>query len=68
MSLVNRTQISLYEEAQAGLNPLVKQTAQVGVSLVGMVADRGQSASFDSRVKCSWGNCVCCLERREATD
>jgi hypothetical protein len=37
MSLVNRTQISLYEEAQAGLNSLVKQTAQVGVSFVGML-------------------------------
>jgi Mg2+/citrate symporter len=37
MSLVNRTQISLYEEAQAGLNSLVKQTAQVGVGLLGML-------------------------------
>lgn len=37
MSLVNRTQISLYEEAQAGLSSLVKQMAQVGVSFVGML-------------------------------
>ena len=37
MTLVNRKQISLYEEAQAGLNSLVKQTAQVGVGLLGML-------------------------------
>ena len=37
MTLVNRKQISLYEEAEAGLNSLVKQTAQVGVGLLGML-------------------------------
>lgn len=37
MTLVNRKQISLYKEAEAGLNSLVKQTAQVGVGLLGML-------------------------------
>jgi len=37
MTLVNRKQISLYEEAEAGLNSLVKQTAQVGAGLLGML-------------------------------
>ncbi len=37
MTLVNRKQISLYEEAEAGLNSLVKQTVQVGVGLLGML-------------------------------
>jgi hypothetical protein len=37
MTLVNRKQISLYEEAEAGLNSLVRQTAQVGVGLFGML-------------------------------
>ncbi len=37
MTLVNRKQISLYDEAGSGLNSLVKQTAQVGVGLVGML-------------------------------
>jgi uncharacterized protein YjbI with pentapeptide repeats len=37
MTLVNRQQISLYEEAKAGLNSLVKQTAQVGAGLLGML-------------------------------
>lgn len=37
MTLVNRREISLYEEAEAGLNSLVKQTAQVGVGLLGML-------------------------------
>ncbi|WP_293341326.1 hypothetical protein [Microcoleus sp. CAWBG58] len=37
MTLVNRKQISLYDEAEAGLNSLVKQTAQVGVGLLGML-------------------------------
>jgi uncharacterized protein YjbI with pentapeptide repeats len=37
MTLVNRKQISLYEEAEAGLTSLVKQTAQVGVGLLGML-------------------------------
>jgi len=37
MTLVNRKQISLYEEAEAGLNSLVNQTAQVGVGLLGML-------------------------------
>jgi hypothetical protein len=37
MTLVNRKQISLYDEAKAGLNSLVKQTAQVGVGLLGML-------------------------------
>jgi len=37
MTLINRKQISLYEEAEAGLNSLVKQTAQVGVGLLGML-------------------------------
>ncbi|MCY7385158.1 MAG: hypothetical protein LH628_21785 [Microcoleus sp. CAN_BIN18] len=37
MTLVNRKQISLYEEAESGLNSLVKQTAQVGVGLLGML-------------------------------
>ena len=37
MTLVNRKQISLYDEAEAGLNSLVRQTAQVGVGLLGML-------------------------------
>jgi hypothetical protein len=37
MTLVNRKQISLYEEAEAGLKSLVKQTAHVGVGLLGML-------------------------------
>ena len=37
MTLVNRKQISLYEEAEAGLTSLVKQTAQVGAGLLGML-------------------------------
>jgi hypothetical protein len=37
MTSFNRKQISLYEEAEAGLNSLVKQTAQVGVGLLGML-------------------------------
>ena len=37
MTLVNRKQISLYKEAEAGLNSLVKQTAQVGAGLLGML-------------------------------
>lgn len=37
MTLVNRKQISLYQEAEAGLNSLVKQTAQVGVGLLGIL-------------------------------
>jgi Pentapeptide repeats (8 copies) len=37
MTLVNRKQISLYAEAEAGLTSLVKQTAQVGVGLLGML-------------------------------
>lgn len=37
MTLVNRKQISLYDEAEAGLKSLVKQTAQVGVGLLGML-------------------------------
>ena len=37
MTLVNRKQISLYEEAEAGLTSLVKQTAQVGVGLLGIL-------------------------------
>ncbi len=37
MTLVNRKQISLYEEAEAGLKSLVKQTAQVGAGLLGML-------------------------------
>ncbi|MCU0546334.1 MAG: hypothetical protein MUE44_29905 [Oscillatoriaceae cyanobacterium Prado104] len=37
MTSVNRKQISLYEEARSGLNSLVKQTAQVGVGLLGML-------------------------------
>jgi uncharacterized protein YjbI with pentapeptide repeats len=37
MTLVNRKQISLYDEAEAGLSSLVKQTAQVGVGLLGML-------------------------------
>jgi uncharacterized protein YjbI with pentapeptide repeats len=37
MTLVNRKQISLYEEAEAGLNSLVKQTAQVGAGLFMML-------------------------------
>lgn len=37
MTLVNRKQISLYDEAEAGLNSLVKQTAQVGAGLLGML-------------------------------
>jgi|GEM_PF-1780788 len=37
MTLVNRKQISLYEEAESGLNSLVKQTAQVGAGLLGML-------------------------------
>lgn len=37
MTLVNRKQISLYEEAEAGLNSLFKQTAQVGAGLLGML-------------------------------
>jgi uncharacterized protein YjbI with pentapeptide repeats len=37
MPLVNRKQISLYEEAEAGLNSLVKQTAQVGAGLLVML-------------------------------
>lgn len=37
MTSFNRKQISLYEESQAGLNSLVKQTAQVGAGLLGML-------------------------------
>jgi uncharacterized protein YjbI with pentapeptide repeats len=37
MTSFNRKQISLYKEAEAGLNSLVKQTAQVGVGLLGML-------------------------------
>jgi hypothetical protein len=37
MTLVNRKQISLYKEAEAGLNSLVKQTAQVGGGLLMML-------------------------------
>src|SRR4028118_235926 len=37
MTLVNRKQISLYEEAEAGLKSLVKQTAQVGAGLLMML-------------------------------
>jgi hypothetical protein len=37
MTLVNRKQISLYEEAEAGLKSLVKQMAQVGAGLLGML-------------------------------
>ena len=37
MTLVNRKQISLYEEVEAGLKSLVKQTAQVGAGLLGML-------------------------------
>jgi uncharacterized protein YjbI with pentapeptide repeats len=37
MTLVNRQQISLYKEAETGLNSLVKQTPQVGVGLLGML-------------------------------
>ena len=37
MTLINRKQISLYEEAEAGLCSLVKQTAQVGAGLLGML-------------------------------
>jgi uncharacterized protein YjbI with pentapeptide repeats len=37
MTLVNRKQISIYEEAEAGLKSLVKQTAQVGAGLLGML-------------------------------
>ena len=37
MTLVNRKQISLYDEAEAGLNSLVRQTAQVGAGLLGML-------------------------------
>ncbi|MEG3925754.1 MULTISPECIES: pentapeptide repeat-containing protein [unclassified Microcoleus] len=37
MTLVNRKQISLYKEAEAGLNSLVKQTAQVCAGLLGML-------------------------------
>ncbi len=37
MTLVNRKQISLYEEAEAGLKSLVKQTAQVAAGLLGML-------------------------------
>ena len=37
MTLVNRKQISLYDEAEAGLTSLVKQTAQVGAGLLGML-------------------------------
>ncbi len=37
MTSVNRKQISLYDEAEAGLTSLVKQTAQVGVGLLGML-------------------------------
>jgi len=37
MTLVKRKQISLYEEAEAGLNSLVKQTAQVGAGLLVML-------------------------------
>ncbi|TAE88229.1 MAG: hypothetical protein EAZ81_13610, partial [Verrucomicrobia bacterium] len=43
MTLVNRKQISLYEEAEAGLNSLVKQTAQVGVGLLGILLLTGGS-------------------------
>ncbi|MEG4035259.1 pentapeptide repeat-containing protein [Microcoleus sp. S36b_A4] len=37
MTLIKRKQISLYEEAEAGLNSLVKQTAQVGAGLLMML-------------------------------
>jgi uncharacterized protein YjbI with pentapeptide repeats len=43
MTLVNRKQISLYEEAEAGLNSLVKQTAQVGAGLLGILLLTGGS-------------------------
>src|SRR6476469_3139895 len=37
MTLVNRKEISLYKEAEDGLNSLVKQTAQVGGGLLMML-------------------------------
>ena len=43
MTLVNRKQISLYEEAEAGLNSLVRQTAQVGAGLLGILLLTGGS-------------------------
>ncbi len=43
MTLVNRKQISLYEEAEAGLKSLVRQTAQVGAGLLGMLLLTGGS-------------------------
>ena len=43
MTLVNRKQISLYDEAEAGLTSLVKQTAQVGAGLLGILLLTGGS-------------------------
>ena len=43
MTLVNRKQISLYDEAEAGLNSLVRQTAQVGAGLLGILLLTGGS-------------------------
>ncbi|MBE9092426.1 pentapeptide repeat-containing protein [Tychonema sp. LEGE 07203] len=37
MTLINRKQISLYEEAEAGLNSLVKQIVQVGTGFLMML-------------------------------
>ncbi|QSJ18246.1 pentapeptide repeat-containing protein [Nostoc sp. UHCC 0702] len=56
MTVTNRHQISLYQEAKAGLNSLFKQTAQVGVGfLVMLLLTGGKPPAFTVALSCVLG-------------
>jgi Pentapeptide repeats (8 copies) len=56
MTATSHQQISLYEEAKAGLNSLVKQTAQVGVGfLIMLLLTGGKPPAFTVALSCVAG-------------